>query len=51
MTATPPRMTAAATIVRDVTGSLANAQPRKTATTGLTYAYVAALAAEVCASR
>ena len=51
MIATPARMIAAATIVRDVTFSWPIAQPRNTATTGFTYAYVEALAALVCASR
>ena len=51
MIATPARMIAAATIVRDVTASWPIAQPRNTATTGFTYAYVAAFAALVCASR
>ena len=51
MIATPARMIAAAMIVRDVTDSCPIAQPRNTATTGFTYAYVAAFAALVCASR
>ena len=49
MMATPLRITPAATTVRAVTGSLASAQPRNTATTGFTYAYVDAFAAVVCA--
>ena len=42
---TEPTMIVAAIIIRDVIGSLANNQPNNTATTGLTYAYVAARAA------
>jgi hypothetical protein len=40
MIATAPTMIALATSVRAVIGSAASAQPRKTATTGLTKAYV-----------
>ena len=36
--ATPPRMIAAATSIRGVSGSPATAQPSTTATTGFTYA-------------
>jgi hypothetical protein len=38
--ATPLTMTAAATSMRTVNASPANAAPSSTATTGLTYAYV-----------
>ena len=41
---TDPIITPAAIIIRDVKGSLAKNQPIKTATTGFTYAYVAARA-------
>src|SRR5690242_4737173 len=51
MIATPARITAAATSVRQEIGSPAIAQPRITATTGLTYAYVAAFAGVVERSR
>ena len=42
--ATEPTMIAAATNIRGVTGSPATSQPSNTATTGFTYAYVAARA-------
>ena len=42
MIATPARITTAAITVRAPIGSRAIAQPRNTATIGLTYAYVAA---------
>src|SRR5260221_94863 len=47
MIATPDRMMAAAASVRSVTDSWPITQPRNTATTGLTYAYVDAFAAVV----
>ena len=40
MNATAARMSAAPAIIVGVIGSLRNTVPRKTATTGLTYAYV-----------
>src|SRR5215467_8931365 len=49
--ATPVRMIAAAASVRDVIDSPAIAQPRKTATSGLTYAYVDAFAGLTVRSR
>jgi hypothetical protein len=38
ITATPATITAAAIATRGVSGSSASSQPRKTATTGFTYA-------------
>ena len=43
-------MMAAAMSIRNVSGSLASNQPRNTATTGFTYAYVAARAGETLRS-
>src|SRR6266508_652822 len=46
--ATAPRMTAAPTSIVGVTSSFSTSAPRTTATTGLTYAYVATVDTGAC---